>query len=199
MNTAIVLGSFLALHPVGADPPCSTAPPSTAVDAKILATDSGELEQDNRLRVRWVSITYELSTGHEAEVYLAVDALGRGEMHLFVEGEVIVYTDYNHDERGGTTTWAAERVDLPDEALVELVVPASVGELVIATLGSGPQETKCSDFGKKVVKVAGYLWVGLTAAASAPCCAAGISCPACLGASAVAGLYGYEVAQGYCD
>lgn len=195
--TALLAFSLLAPMPAAAAVPhdiCVQPPPA----AKVTDVASGQDEQPNGIQVRWASVTYVLSTGHEAEVYVEVDGRGRGEGYIYVEGDPIVHVSYDTDARGGTTSWTAPDIDLPQQALAELA-QSDVAEELFSGLG-GPQETKCSEFGKGAVKVTKYLWIGLVAAAGVACCGATTGgCPACVGAATVAGAVGNDIADGYCD
>jgi hypothetical protein len=93
----------------------------------------------------------------------------------------------------------APDVDLPPQVLAELA-NENVANEIFAGIG-GPQLFPCSDFGKRAVKAAKYLWVGLMGAAIPVCCAAtgGVGCVACGAATAIGGLAGTEAADGYCD
>jgi hypothetical protein len=169
------------------------APP----EVTILDVAADETLQPDGHRVRWTSVTYELSTGHEAEMFVEVDDRGRGDGYIFIEGEALLHV--TTDEHGATTTWVAPDIDLPPEALAQLAT-VNVADEIFAGIGE-PQAFKCSDFGKGVVKAAKYLWVGLAGAAGAACCAGGlgVGCLVCGGATSVAILAGTEAADGYCE
>lgn len=170
------------------------APP----EAKILDVAADETSQPDGLRVRWTSVTYELSTGQEAEMFVEVDDRGRGDGSIYVEGELLV--EVTTDGHGGTTTWVAPDIDLPEQALAQLA-PANVASEVFAGVGQGPQEFPCSDFGKGAVRAAKYVWIGLTTATGVVCCMGGIGvgCIVCATAAGVAGEMGGDIADGYCE
>ena len=199
MVSLLTLPALLFAPPAAsADPPVPQAPP----EARILKEAGDEYVQDDGLRVRWASVVYQLSTGHEAEVYVEVDGRQRGDGYIFVEGEIAVHVTYNAEARGGTSTWIAPELELPQAALAELA-QAGVGETLFAALGGGPQETKCSEFGKGVVKAAKYIWIGLTLGAGGACCMAtapsGVGCMLCTAGAGLAAEAGGELADGYCD
>lgn len=184
---------FLAPTQAAAEDLMIEAPP----EAKILDVAAGETSQPDGLRVRWTSVTYELSTGQEAEMFVEVDDHGRGDGYIFVEGEALVHV--TTDGHGGTTTWVAPDIDLPQQALAELA-PVNVASEIFAGVGEGPQEFKCSEFGKGAVRAAKYVWIGLNAAAGYACCAAvQPACVLCIGGAAVSGAMGSDIADGYCD
>jgi hypothetical protein len=203
MNPAIVaLVAVFAVPPDNApNPPIpdvevvEIADFETAREPTILEVAADELLRPDGLRVRWASTTYELSSGQEAELFVEVDELGRGDGLIYVDGEALVHVIVD----GGTTTWVAPDVDLPPQTLAQLA-HANVANEIFSGIG-GPQEFPCSDFGKKAVKAAKYLWVGLLGAAIPVWCAAtgGVGCPACGAAAAVGSLAGVEAADGYCD
>ncbi|NJK33412.1 MAG: hypothetical protein HC927_13980 [Deltaproteobacteria bacterium] len=171
------------------------APPA----AKILEAAADEYVQSNGLHVRWSAVTYELSTGHQAEVFVEVDGLGRGDGYIFVESEILVHVSHDPDARDGTiTTWIAPDITLPEAALLELP-QVNVAEELFAGIAD-PRATKCSNFGKKAVKAAKYIWIGLSAAAGAACCAVTTAgCPLCVGGATVVGAVGADIANDYCE
>jgi hypothetical protein len=76
--------------------------PTQAVpEVQILDVAADETVQLDGLRVRWTSVTYELSTGHEAEMFVEVDDHGRGDAYILLEGEELMHVAT--DEHGGTT------------------------------------------------------------------------------------------------
>jgi hypothetical protein len=88
-----------------AEVPTSEAPP----EPTILEVAADEVLQPDGRRVRWASVTYELSSGHEAEVFVEVDEHGRGDGLIYVEGEALVHV--TTDGEVGTTTWVAPDMD----------------------------------------------------------------------------------------
>jgi hypothetical protein len=167
------------------------------LEAKIIDVATDETSQPGGPRVRWASVTYELSTGHEAEMFVKVDERGHGDAYVFLEGEALIHVIT--DEHGGTRTWAAPDGDLSPEVIAEFAA-VNVADEIFAGMGE-PQAFKCSEFGKSAVKAAKYLWVGLMGAAMPVCCAAtgGVGCVACGAATAIGALAGTEAADGYCD
>jgi hypothetical protein len=171
----------------------SQAPP----EPTILEVASDEVLQPDGLRVRWASTTYELSSGREAELFVEVDEHGRGDGLIYVDGEALVHV--TTDVKGDTTSWVAPDVDLPPQVLAELANETVANE-IFAGIG-GPQEFPCSDFGRKAVRAAKYLWIAATHAATAVCCigGAGVGCVLCVAGVGVAGHAGAEAADDYCD
>jgi hypothetical protein len=170
------------------------APP----EANILDVAADETSQPDGLRSRWTSVAYELSTGHEAEMFVEVDERGRGVGYIFVDGEVLVHV--TTDAQGGTTTWVAPDMDLPHQARAELV-PSNLADEIYSGLGDDPQEFKCSEFGKSAVRAAKYLWIGLSTATGIVCCLppATPACVVCGSAAGVAGAIGADIADEYCE
>jgi hypothetical protein len=200
-NSTRGLGSFLVALPlVCAAPPRAAAEEPTIETppvATILDVAAGESQQGDGLRVRWTSVAYELSTGHDAEMLVEVDDQGRGDVHVYVDSEAILHV--TTDAHGATTTWLAPDVDLPPEALAQLAA-VNVADEIFAGVGD-PQEFKCSDFGKKAVKAAKYLWIAATHAATVACCVGGVGvgCLVCGVGAQVAGAVGSDMANEYCD
>jgi hypothetical protein len=136
---AVPLNAFLPPNAETVDAAESTTP----APSRILDTAAGEVTQPDGRHVRWTSVTHELSTGQEAEAFVEVDDRGRGDVLIYVDGDVIMHvsTDGQSD-----TTWIAPDLGLPPEAIAELV-STDVATQVFA--GIGPQAFKCSEFGKK--------------------------------------------------
>lgn len=164
-------------------------------DVNILDVAAGELQQTPR--VRWTSVAYELSTGHEAELFVEVDDRGRGAADIYVDGEVVVQVTTDGD--GGTTTWFAPDIALPPEALAQLAA-VNVASEIFAGIDDVPT-FECSEFGKGAVKAAKYLWYGLTGALTGACClgGVGVGCVVCGAAAAAAAEMGGDVADEYCE
>jgi hypothetical protein len=114
-----------------------------------------------------------------------------------VDGEALVHV--TSDGHGDTTTLVAPDIDLPPPVIAQLSHAIVAGE-IFAGIG-GPQEFPCSDFGKKAVKAAKYLWVGVSAAVGIVCCIGGVTvgCAVCGAAAAVSGEWGGDIADEYCD
>jgi hypothetical protein len=168
--------------------------PTQAVpEVQILDVAADETVQLDGLRVRWTSVTYELSTGHEAEMFVEVDDHGRGDAYILLEGEELMHVAT--DEHGGTTTWVASDIDLSPKVLTELTA-ANLPDEIFA--GMDPQEFKCSDFGKKAVRAAKYLWIGANTALGLACCATP-ACIPCGTAATVLGAIGADIADDYCE
>jgi hypothetical protein len=204
MNAAIISLVTAFAIPLGnaSLPPMNDGEVIEAADSQalpqptILEVAADEAQQPDGLRVRWASTTYELSSGQEAELFVEVDDRGRGDGLIYVDGEALVHV--TTDGNGDTTTWVAPDVDLPPQVLAELA-NGNVANEVFA--GLGPQEFPCSDFGKKAVKAAKYIWKGLTIAAGAACCSGGfgVGCVACAIAADIAKDAGSQAADDYCD
>jgi hypothetical protein len=207
MNAAIIALVTAFAVPLGnaSIPPVPDVEVIEAADAQappeptILEIAADEVRQRDGLRVRWASATYELSSGQEAELFVEVDERGRGDGLIYVDGEALVHV-VTDGQGVTTTTWVAPDVDLPPQAIAQLA-SVNVADEVFAGIRYEPLSFTCSDFGKRVVKAAKYLWVGLMGAAMPVCCAAtgGVGCVACGAATAMGALAGTEAADGYCD
>lgn len=206
MNAAIVaLVAAFAGPPVNASiPPGSdievaeTADSQAPPEPAVLEVASDEVLQPDGRRVRWASVTYELSNGHEAEVFVEVDERGHGDGLIYVEGEALLHVTTN--DHGTATTWVAPDIDMPPQLIAELGA-VNVANEIFAGIGNEPLAFPCSEFGKKVVRFAKYLWVGMVGAAGGACCVAsgGAACIVCGAATGVAQLAGTEAADGYCE
>jgi hypothetical protein len=155
--------------------------------------------QADRTKVWSASATYELSTGDLGEAYILVDSNETGEVYFAINGEIVSHTSISgHVPGRGPTyvSWAPEQLDYPHEALVELM-QVSAGDVMLD--GMIPQEFKCSDFGKKAVRVAKYLWIAASAAAGAACTMATGAAIACGAGAVVLGAAGADAAEDYCD
>jgi hypothetical protein len=176
----------------------SQAPP----EPTILEVAADELVQPDGSRVRWTSVTYELSSGQEAEAFVEVDERGRGDGLIYVDGEVLMHITVS--DHGGTTTWVAPNIDLPPEALAQLV-SVDVATEVFARIGYEPLGGPCSESTKKWVRVAKYAWHGIIGGAAVVCCAGataasgGAACIACGVFAGVAMEAGSDIADDYCS
>lgn len=148
-----------------------------------------------------VALTYELSTGDFGEAYLDGDSLGNGESYFAINGTIVAHARVTIEaETGGPiTSYSLSQVgfEYAPELLAELVHPQVVDVMLD---GMGPQEFKCSKFGRKVLKAAKYAMYGTATALTAACC--GTLTPGCLvcafsagGAAAAAG----DALDDYCE
>jgi hypothetical protein len=194
---ALSLATPLVLWPTNviAGEICVPTPPESP-DITVSYVDD---VQADRTKVWSASATYELSTGDIGEAYITVDSNNTGEAYFAINGEIVSHTTISQTEqrRGPTfVSWAPDELDYPPEVLVELM-QAAAGEMMIN--GMIPQEFKCSDFGKKAVRVAKYLWIAASAAVGAACTmATGAAIPCAAGATAL-GAIGADVAEDHCD
>jgi hypothetical protein len=89
MTTAPILSWVLAAVPV--HPPDSDAPIAYAASGPtILEADADETVEPDGRRVRWASVTYELSNGRQAEAFVEVDEHGRADALIYSDGEPLV-------------------------------------------------------------------------------------------------------------
>jgi hypothetical protein len=122
--------------------------------------------------------TYELSTGDLGEAYLEGDSAGNGEVYFVLNGTIVTHTKVTIDEETdgmNTSSWSPYDSDYSPELLAELMHPRVVDVMVN---GMGPEEFKCSNFGKKVMKAVKYAVYGAATAITAACC--GTVTPGCL-------------------
>jgi hypothetical protein len=198
MNAAPILSWALAVAPV---PPSDTAAPvsyaAPVVEADEYTTAAGH-------RTRWASAKYVLPDGKLAEVFLIADDTASGEAMISVDGEAIVSATY--DPRAGVTRWTSPEPGSSERAAAALsaIAERDGGELLDAFVGLGPQEFPCSDYGRKVVKAAKYLWIAASYATGALCCLGATTatlggCVVCATAIGVAEHAGTEALDGYCD
>jgi hypothetical protein len=175
-----------------AEAPDFQAPP----EPTITDVAAGELTETGR-RVRWASVTYDLLTGHQAETFAEVDDRGHGWWWIYVEGEAVVHV--TTDEHGNTTTWTADNINLPPEALVQLM-SAQVAADVFAGLIPEAKGFPCSEFGKGVLKAAKYVWVATATTLQLACCVGGVGvgCLVCAVGGALAGEAGSDALEDYC-
>ena len=163
----------------------------------------------------WSATVRYTVNGDEAEAYIELGSDLEGYTHLYFKGDPVAYVEYNAAASNGpiatsspvTTSWFANESAAPASAVdIYQMMQSNVGEALMAELlitanGPTPQGFPCSGFGKKAVKAAQYLWIGLSAAGGAACCLAssGLGCAACTGAAAAAAAAGADEADGYCD
>jgi hypothetical protein len=171
----------------------SQAPP----ESRILEVTADEFVQPDGRRVRWTSVTHELSTGQEAEAFVEVDDLGRGEALIYVEGVALMHV--STDEHGDATTWIAPDIDLPPETLPQLV-SSDVATEVFAGIGDDELSGPCGKWGR-VVK---YAWNGIIGAAAIACCvgvatpSALAGCVACGSLAGIASSAADDIEEDYC-
>jgi|SRR5690606_16180686 len=144
--------------------------------------------------------TYRLSTGETGEAFMLVNSDASGEAQLMVDGEIIAHVavDWPTSSPGPiVTTWYSPSVSATPEAIAEMMRV----DLPLIVADQLPQEFKCSDWGRKVMKAGKYMALGLIGAGAAACCIAsqGFACVACGGASMAGGVAVVEFADGYCD
>lgn len=144
---------------------------STPPDEPLAATgegfSQGEIEYPDGGRSRWVTVTYELSTGQEAQAFVEVDTQGIGQGLIDLDGEPILQVTV--DAHGITDLWAAPEADVSPEMFVELLGSA-VAHDVFAGIVPEPAGFPCSDYGKTVWKASKWIWKGLILAGEAACC-----------------------------
>ena len=174
---------------------CVTAPPAPErIDAQPFQSTAAD-----GTRSWGATATYRLSTGDLGEAFMVLDDDGSGEAQLMIDGEIIAHAAVTVDSDGQliVTTWQPSSMSHSPAALAEMMQVDLPG--IVA--GSLPQEFKCSDWGRKVMKAGKYMAVGLIGAGMAACCIAsqGLACIACGGATAVGTLGVIEFADGYCD
>jgi hypothetical protein len=188
----------LAVAPV---PPSDTAAP-VAYAAPVVEADEYTSPSGNR--TRWASATYLLPDGKLAEVFLLADDRASGEAIISVDGEAIASSSF--DPTIGVTRWISSEPGTRERAAAAMAAISAGGgdQLLDAFLPDDAQEFPCSGYGKKVLKVAKYLWVAASYAVGGACCigataATALGCIACAGAAGVAGHAGTEALDGYCD
>jgi hypothetical protein len=202
MTTATILSWVLAAVPIhpstSTDVPIAYAAPGPTIH-EALADET--VEPDGR-RVRWASVTYELSNGRQAEAFVEVDEHGRAVALIYSDGEPLVHV--TTDGRGNDTAWVAPNVDLPPEDFSQLL-SADVANEVFAGIGNEQLAAACSEKTKWWIGKARYVWAAAVAYAGVACCASvggptlGAGCVICTGLAAVAGLAGDDVASEYCS
>jgi hypothetical protein len=154
MNAAII-----ALITAFAGPPSdATLPPLTHNEASsatpsptILEAVADEALQPDGRRVRWVSVTYELSSGRQVEAFVEVDEHGSSDALFYSEGEPLVHV--RADGRGNTTRWLAPDANLSLEDFSQLL-SADVAEEVFVGIGEEHLAGPCSESTKKWVRLA---------------------------------------------
>jgi hypothetical protein len=206
-HSLLVLGAALVslLAPaqaLAAGEYCAPLPPA----ASVVDSDHSEDIQADGTKSWSSTVIYTLSTGETAEAVVTFDSRQTGEVYFAVDGEIVVYVTYAESDEPGanlsrglaTRSWAAPEL-AERQAMTAELLQESVGELLFT--GLIPQATKCSDFGKGVMRGLKYLWIGATAAAGAACCAGTgiVGCAACAAGAAAAGTAGAEAANNHCD
>jgi hypothetical protein len=197
MTTATILSWVLAavpVHPTDTDAPIAYA----ASGPTILESDADETVEPDGRRVRWASVTYELSNGRQAEAFVEVDEHGRADALFYSEGEPLVHV--TTDGRGNDTTWVAPKADLPPEDFSQLL-SADVANEVFAAIGNDSLAGPCSESTKKWVRLAKYAWQGVLGGAAAVCCGgtAGGACVVCGVLAGVAAGAADDIADDYCS
>jgi hypothetical protein len=203
MNAAIISLVTAFVLPLGN----ASLPPSPDVvqaadsqaspESRILEVAADELVQPDGRRVRWTSVTHELSTGQEAEAFMEVDDLGRGEALIYVDGLALMHV--TTDEHGNETTWIAPDIDLQPETLAQLV-SSDVATEVFAGIGEDALSGPCGKWGR----VAKYAWNGIIGAAAVVCCAgvgtptALAGCVACGALAGIASAAADDIEKDYC-
>lgn len=187
MATALVLA-------LGPQPQPLDASPGHTVDGQ------DRTEPDGR-RGRWASVRYELPTGEQAELAIAVTDAGAsvtGEGWLAISGEIVAEVSLAADGTVSTSSRSRFSGDASAAALAGLT-PGVVEDLFV-TLVPPELAFGCSDFGKKAVRAGKYMMFGVIGATTAACCAGGgPACGGCLaGAPAVIGITN-DLFEGYCD
>jgi hypothetical protein len=196
MNTAPAFLSWaFAVAPV---PPSDTDAP-VAYAAPVIAADEYTTRAGHR--TRWASAKYVLPDGKIAEVFIVADETASGEATISVDGEALVSTSY--DPTTGVTSWASTEPGAGELVIAAMTAIADRGgdELLDAFTPDEPEAFPCSDYGRKVVRAAKYVW-GMTLAASTSFCCAGtgvFGCGGCLAAGWGLGEAGAEALDGYCD
>jgi hypothetical protein len=199
MNAAII-----ALITAFAVPPSdATLPPLTDIEVRtpsptiLEAVADEELQSDGR-RVRWVSVTYELSSGRQAEAFVEVDDHGRADALIYSEGEPLVHV--TTDGRGNTSRWLAPNSNLSPEDFSQLL-SGEVAEEVFTGIGNEHLAGPCSESTKKWVRLTKYAWLGALGGAVAVCCGGtvGAACAACGVFGGIAAGAAEDIANDYCS
>jgi hypothetical protein len=197
MTTATILSWVLAavrIHPSDTDAPIAYAARGPTIHGAVA---DETVEPDGR-RVRWASVTYELSSGRQAEAFIEVDDRGRAEALIYSDGEPLVHV--TTDGRGNDTRWVAPGVDLPPEDFSQLL-SADVSAEVFAGIGNDSLAGPCSESTKKWVRLAKYAWQGVLGGAAVLCCGgtAGGACVVCGVLAGVAAGAADDIADDYCS
>jgi hypothetical protein len=197
MTTATILSWVLAAVPVHSSD--TDAPSAYAARGPTIheAVADETVEPDGR-RVRWASVTYELSSGRQAEAFIEVDDHGRADALIYSEGEPLVHV--TTDENGDVTRWVAPDIDLTAEDFSQLL-SADVAAEVFAGIGNDSLAGPCSESTKKWVRLAKYAWQGVLGGAAVICCGgtAGGACIACGVLAGVAAGAADDIADDYCS
>lgn len=180
---------------------CSALPP----EATIINVVNYDYVQADGTRVLEARVDYELSTGDIGAAHIVFDENDTGDLYLEINGEVVVYARYANERPGdghgagpATTTWVNPNPSYSPDLMAELL-QESVGDVLLG--GLVPQASKCSAFGKGVMKAVKYLWIGGMGALGAVCCigGVGVGCIVCAGGAAAAGAAGADAADSHCD
>ena len=174
------------------------APASSQPEAAPTA-EAAEYSTPDGNRVRWTSVTYQLTTGQDAATYVEVDERGSAEALLYLEGEPIIHITTNGTS--STSTWVAPDADLSPDMLAELM-SEDVADAILASLAD-PLAFPCSEFGKGVLKAGKYVLIGLSIAGGAACCAGTgatpVGCTLCAIGAGIAEEAGSEALENYCE
>jgi hypothetical protein len=196
MNTATILSWVLAavpIHPTDTDAPI-------AYDASrptILEAVADETVEPDGRRVRWASVTYELSSGRQAEAFVEVDEQGRADALIYSQGEPLVHV--TTDENGAVTRWVAPDIDLPLEDFSQLL-SADVAHAVITGIGNEHLAGPC-----RWARLAKYTLAATGFVAASACCTSvggptfGAGCIVCGGLATVTVAAGSDVIDDYCS
>jgi hypothetical protein len=201
LSTTITL-SLLFVPPDPVRPPpdqvCVEVPPAP----ELMSVAPFEISTIDGARNWGATATYRLSSADIGEAYFAINSDGSGEAQLMIDGDIIVHTAIALDAATGqpvVTTWYPATIEQPPELIAEMVrvdLPIIVAEGI-------PQEFKCSDWGKKVTRVASLLFRATSYAASGACCAATapsiVGCAICAGAIGLTGDEIGDLIDEHCD
>jgi hypothetical protein len=192
-STIVATALLFALGPQQQPQPLDASPGHTVVGQDYT-------EPDGR-RGRWASVEYELPTGEQAELAIAVTDAGAsvtGEGWLTVSGEVVAEVSLAADGTVSTSSRSQVSGDATAAALAGLT-PDVVEDLSV-TLVPPELAFGCSDFGKKAVRAGKYLMMGVIGATAAACCGAGpAACGVCWAGSVPAVGMTDDLFEGYCD
>jgi hypothetical protein len=198
---------FMALLGIGL--PADVAAPSggqvcvtTPAAPKRVDAQPFESTAIDGTRTWGATATYQLSTGALGEAFMVLSDDGSGEAQFMIDGEIIAHVAIESPGSGpepvsALTTWLPASVSASPDAIAEMMQV----DLPVIVAGSIPQEFKCSDWGRKVMKAGRYIVGAGLAAAAGACCAAskGLACSACAAGAWTANEAVGEFANGYCD
>jgi hypothetical protein len=176
------------------DPFGAVAPPAAvAID---VAGSEGTFDDGTQYWVR--TVTYELASGDVGEAHMVIASDGYGTLQISINGEVIASAESSDTELGPLLhTWTVPETNYPGDVLAQINQPRVGEELLVGVI---PQEFKCSAWGRKAVRMAKYLWIGVSGATGAVCCMATTAgCPLCVAGAGIASAVGTDAANGYCD